>query len=117
MRGGGGGGGGGGRDPPENHKKIGFLSNTGPDPLKNHKATKPAFMMGHHWPAREVHLSPHQLKKRYQSWIPYDKSFWIPACEQNHNYHILLHVLLKTVTKCLVARADTACDSKPITAG
>ena len=24
----------------ENHKNIGFLSNTGPDPLKNHKATK-----------------------------------------------------------------------------
>ena len=26
-----------------NHKNIGFVSNTGPDPLKNHKATKPAF--------------------------------------------------------------------------
>ena len=25
----------GGPDPPENHKNIGFLSNTGPDPLKN----------------------------------------------------------------------------------
>ena len=32
------------QDPPlKNHKNIGFLSNTGPDPLKNHKATKPAF--------------------------------------------------------------------------
>ena len=28
---------------PENHKNIGFLSNTGQDPLKTHKATKPAF--------------------------------------------------------------------------
>ena len=28
--------------PPENHKAIGFLSNTGPDPLENYKATKPA---------------------------------------------------------------------------
>ena len=28
--------------PPRNHKAIGCLSNTGPDPLKNHKATKPA---------------------------------------------------------------------------
>ena len=27
----------------ENHKNIGFLSNTGLDPLLNHKATKPAF--------------------------------------------------------------------------
>ena len=27
----------------KNHKNIGFLSNTGPEPLKNHKATKPAF--------------------------------------------------------------------------
>ena len=25
----------------KNHKNIGFLSNTGLDPLKNHKATKP----------------------------------------------------------------------------
>ena len=51
SRGGGGGGGGwggtGGLDPPlENHKNIGFLSNTGLDPLKNHKATKPAFNFG-----------------------------------------------------------------------
>ena len=30
----------------KNHKAIGFLSNTGPDPLKNHKATKPAFSVG-----------------------------------------------------------------------
>ena len=30
----------------KNHKAIGFLSNTGPDPLKNHKATKPAFNVG-----------------------------------------------------------------------
>ena len=32
----------------ENHKAIGqgFLNNTGPDPLKNHKATKPAFNVG-----------------------------------------------------------------------
>ena len=29
---------------PENHKPTGFLSNTGPDALENHKtATKPAF--------------------------------------------------------------------------
>ena len=26
--------------PPEKHKNKGSLSNTGPDPLKNHKATK-----------------------------------------------------------------------------
>ena len=33
-----------GSDPHlENHKTIGFLSNTGLDFLKNHKATKPAF--------------------------------------------------------------------------
>ena len=33
-------------DPPENHKNIGFLINTGPDPLKNYRATKPAFNIG-----------------------------------------------------------------------
>ena len=30
----------------KNHKSIGSLSNTGLDPLKNHKATKPAFTVG-----------------------------------------------------------------------
>ena len=40
-------GGGWGLDPTlKNHKNIGFLSNTGPDPLKNHKVTKPAFNVG-----------------------------------------------------------------------
>ena len=33
----------------KNHKHIGFLSNTGPDPLNNHKvATKPAFFADRH---------------------------------------------------------------------
>ena len=39
-------GGGGGGDPLWKSQKIGFISNTGPDPLKNHKATKPAFNVG-----------------------------------------------------------------------
>ena len=39
----------GGSDPlpppkKKNHKAIGFLSSTGPDPLKNYKAIKPAFI-------------------------------------------------------------------------
>ena len=37
----------GGPDPAlKNHKNKGFLSNTGPEPLKNHKATKPEFNVG-----------------------------------------------------------------------
>ena len=32
--------------PLKNHKNIGFLSNTGPEPLNIHKATKPAFNVG-----------------------------------------------------------------------
>ena len=32
--------------PLENHKNIGFFSNTGLDPLKNHKVTKLAFNVG-----------------------------------------------------------------------
>ena len=31
---------------PENHKNIGFLSNTGPDLLVNNYATKPEFNVG-----------------------------------------------------------------------
>ena len=32
--------------PLQNHKNIGFLNNTGPDLLKNHRATKPAVNVG-----------------------------------------------------------------------
>ena len=40
-------GGAGGSEPlPKKQKNIGFLSNTGPDRLKNHKATEPAFNLG-----------------------------------------------------------------------
>ena len=42
-----GGGGGQGSGPlPEKSQNIRFLSNTGPDPLKIHKATEPAFNVG-----------------------------------------------------------------------
>ena len=34
------------RTPPEKLQTIGVLSNTGPDPLKIHKATKPVFNFG-----------------------------------------------------------------------
>ena len=40
-----------GRTHLKNHNAIGFLSNVGLDPLKNKKATKPAFNAGHHPPA------------------------------------------------------------------
>ena len=44
----GGGGAGGAEDPspPEKLKTLGYLNNTGLDPLKNHKATKPVFNVG-----------------------------------------------------------------------
>ena len=32
-----------GSGPPGKSQKYSFFSNTGPDPLENHKATKPAF--------------------------------------------------------------------------
>ena len=32
--------------PMKNHKNIGFFKNTGPDPMKNLKATKSAFSVG-----------------------------------------------------------------------
>ena len=40
--------------PPlsEKSQKLGFLSNTGPDPLKNHKATNLAFNV---WPLSACH--------------------------------------------------------------
>ena len=50
----GGGGGGGGQDPLENYKKIGFLSNTSPVPLKITKLPSQHSMLGHHWPYSEM---------------------------------------------------------------
>ena len=49
-----GGGGTGGPDPPKNHKNIGFLCNTGPDPLKTTKLPSQHSMSGHHRPASET---------------------------------------------------------------
>ena len=79
------------------HKKIGLLSNTGLDPLKNRKATRPDFNVSpssgrktpFKWPfaGRPMmahflwyfdHLSSHQLKKD-KNLDPSDKSFWIRA--------------------------------------
>ena len=51
---GGGGGGAGCSDLLRNHKNKGSLSNTGPDPLKNHKNTKPASDLGHYRHASET---------------------------------------------------------------
>ena len=43
------------RTPPlKKHKNIGFLSNAGPEPLKNYKATKLAFNGGPSSPASET---------------------------------------------------------------
>ena len=57
--------------PLEKSQNIGFLSNTGPDPLNNHKATKPAFNVGPslcHW--NSVSLAGH--------WPPLS-GFWISS--------------------------------------
>ena len=43
-----------GSGPPEQSQNIGFLSKTGPDPLKNHKATKPDLVLGHQRHASET---------------------------------------------------------------
>ena len=90
--------------PLKNHKNLGFLSDSGPDPLKIHKATEPAFsMLGHHqhasktpfkwhfaggqmmarllWyldPSTPLQLKKEKKQKNRQSWTPSDKIFWIP---------------------------------------
>ena len=96
----GGGGGEGVRTPPpplKNHKNIWFLCNTCLDPLKNHKATKPAFNVGpssskqrntilmafrkrtDDGPIKAVFgfFIPPSTNFFYQIWTPTDKTFWI----------------------------------------
>ena len=54
--------------PIENHKNLGFLKTTCPDPLKNHKATEPAFNVGQSLaddgPILAVFGSTHQQKTK-----------------------------------------------------
>ena len=40
------GGGAGGPNPMNDQKNIGFLSKAGPDPMKNHRAAEPTFIVG-----------------------------------------------------------------------
>ena len=72
------------RTPLKNHKNyIGFVRNTGPDPLTNHKASKPAFnvrplsahqrnaiQMAFRWRADDgpliVYLDPTKIK--FKNW-------------------------------------------------
>ena len=85
--------------PSENHKAIGFLGNRGDIP-KYHKATEPAFTVGpssarqqdtikmvFRWQANDGPLVvvfgsslPSSTKNNCQSWTPFDKTFWICAC-------------------------------------
>ena len=46
KKGWGGGGGAGGPNPMNDQKNIGFLSKAGPDPMKNHRAAEPTFIVG-----------------------------------------------------------------------
>ena len=88
-------------------KNIGFLSNTGPDPLKKKAKKTPqsyqasiqlwaiidvpakcrlngVLLVGRWWLAYSSicldGLSPLNKKKKKKSWTPSDKSFWIWAC-------------------------------------
>ena len=74
MRGSRGRGGSGSGPPTENHNHIGFLSNTGPDPLNNHKAIKPdsnRAIIGrpakHHYLARRWRADDDPLKVAFGS--------------------------------------------------
>ena len=48
------GGGGAGAPPPENHRNIGFISNTGPEPLKIEKLPSQHSILGHRRHASET---------------------------------------------------------------
>ena len=98
------------RIPLKNHKNIGLLRISGPDPLKIYEATEPVIismpakrhLMALCWRADGGPLivlfgSTHpssttkkkktkkkkKKKKRCQSWTPSDKYFWIRAFEED----------------------------------
>ena len=67
-------------DPPEIHKNLGVLSNTGPDPLKNRKATMPEFNVGPSLARLGSSLLSSTKQITLSKLDPHDKSFWIRAC-------------------------------------
>ena len=89
---------------------MGFISNTGPDPLKNQKATKPAFIiepssarkrnaisMALRWRANDgpfimVFGYSHQLKNVAQNWTPLTKlSGSAHGADQSIHCHMWLY--------------------------
>ena len=70
-----------GSDPHlENHIAIGLLSNSGPDPLENHKAAiSQDSESGHHGPMMKWRVAGGGGGKHCQSYIPSAKTFWIRA--------------------------------------
>ena len=68
--------------PPPPHGKsqnIWFPCNTGPDPLKNHKTTKPDSTLDQHRPASETTFKRRFAGGPLMSWNPSHKTFWIRA--------------------------------------
>ena len=104
---------------PEKSQNIGFLSNTGPDPLKNHKATKPAFqfwaligtpakrhlngvsLAGRWWPADSgifFGLNPLSPLKKHKKIIKTPVKFGSPLTKLSgpaHEVHCLYLITLK----------------------
>ena len=89
----------GGPDPPfKNHKNIGFLSNTGPDPLKSQSYKASIQCWAIIGPPAKRNLNGVTLAGRYdgpllmlfgsssplikKSWTPSGKTFWIRAWHQ-----------------------------------
>ena len=120
---GGSGGGTGGATPPplKNHNNIGFLSNTGPDPLKFAKLSSQHLMLGHHrhanempkmafcWPVDDgplivefglpLPLSNKTKQKTTtkipcQSWTPSDKTLWIRAWKFTQKCHCKIEIFV-----------------------
>ena len=83
--------------PPEKSQNIVFLSKTGPNPLKNHKAIKPAFnfrplsLVDRRWPAySSIRLDPLPPRQKTLSKLdPSDNTFWIRACISTVHLHDL----------------------------
>ena len=116
---------------PKNHKNIGFLINTGPDPLKITK------LPSHHRHARETpfkwrfagrtmmarskwyryvdHLSLINLKKRTQRWTPSEKPFWIRACQIEKQLDVVRGTPMKKLSGSVHDRTENwACTARNI---
>ena len=115
--------------PEKLQKSIGFLSKTGPDPIKATKLPSQHSMFGRHRPTSETPFTWHfaggpimaafsgimiispliNPKTTRQSWTLFDKTFWIRAWERSACAPVQISITAYAVMEILSSCGSNGC--------